>query len=109
MDKIAVFGTGVVGNTIATKLVQLDYKVMMGSRTASNEKAVAWAVATGKNGSTGTFKEAAEFADIIFNCTKGESATEVFKNAGLDLFKGKLIIDVSNQLDFSKGMPPLLI
>ena len=108
MEKIGVFGTGIVGNTIGTKLVQLGYKVMMGSRTAANEKAIAWVGANGKNASTGTFKDTAESGDIIFNCTKGESALEVFKQAGIDKFNGKVIVDVSNPLDFSKGMPPTL-
>jgi predicted dinucleotide-binding enzyme len=109
MEKIGVFGTGVVGNTIGTKLIQLGYKVMMGSRTAANEKAITWVGANGKNASTGTFKDTAEFGDIVFNCTKGESALEVFKQAGIDEFKGKVIVDISNPLDFSKGMPPSLI
>ena len=107
--QIAVFGTGVVGNSIATKLVQLDYKVMMGSRTSANEKAVAWVKSNGKDASTGTFKDAAIFGDIIFNCTKGDAALEIFKQAGIENFKNKIIIDVSNPLDFSKGMPPSLI
>src|SRR6478672_591227 len=109
MEKIGVFGTGVVGNTIGTKLIQLGYKVMMGSRTAANEKATTWVEANGKNASAGTFKDTAEFGDIIFNCTRGESALEVFKQAGLEEFKGKVVVDISNPLDFSKGMPPALI
>src|SRR5450432_530234 len=109
MEKIGIFGTGVVGNTIGTKLAQLGYEIMMGSRTAANEKAITWAEANGKNASNGTFKDAAEFGDIIFNCTKGESALEVFELAGIDKFKGKVIVDVTNPLDFSKGMPPSLI
>jgi predicted dinucleotide-binding enzyme len=109
MEKIGVFGTGVVGNTIGTKLIQLGFRVMMGSRTEANEKATAWVGANGKNASTGTFKDTAEFGDIIFNCTKGESGLEVFKQAGIDKLNGKVIIDVSNPLDFSKGMPPSLI
>jgi predicted dinucleotide-binding enzyme len=107
--EIGVFGTGVVGNSIATKLVQLGYKVMMGSRTSANEKAVAWAKSNGKDATTGTFKDAASFGDIIFNCTKGDAALEIFKQAGIENFKNKIIIDLSNPLDFSKGMPPSLI
>jgi predicted dinucleotide-binding enzyme len=109
MNKMGVFGTGIVGNTIGTKLIQLGYKVMMGSRTAANAKAVAWAEGSGKNASVGTFKDAAEFGDIIFNCTRGDSALEVFEQAGIDQFNGKVIVDVSNPLDFSRGMPPALI
>ena len=109
MEKIGVFGTGVVGNTIGTKLIQLGYKVMMGSRTAANEKAASWVEANGKNASAGTFKDAAAFGEIIFNCTKGDAALEIFNQAGTENFEGKVIVDVSNPLDFSKGMPPSLI
>src|SRR5699024_9001166 len=72
-------------------------------------KAVAWAKSSGKDASTGTFKDAAAFGDIIFNCTKGDAALEIFKQAGIENFKNKIIIDISNPLDFSKGMPPSLI
>jgi 8-hydroxy-5-deazaflavin:NADPH oxidoreductase len=109
MKKIAVFGTGVVGTAIGTKLIQLGYEVMMGSRTTTNEKALTWVDANGKRASTGTFADAAAFAEIIFNCTKGEAVLEIFKQAGIEKFTNKIIVDVSNPLDFSKGMPPSLI
>ncbi|HEX7456974.1 MAG TPA: NAD(P)-binding domain-containing protein [Ginsengibacter sp.] len=109
MEKIAVFGTGVVGNIIGKKLIQLGYTVMMGSRTATNEKALTWVDANGKNASAGTFADAASFGEVIFNCTKGEIALEIFNQAGIENFKNKLIVDISNPLDFSKGMPPTLI
>lgn len=109
MKKIGVLGTGMVGNTIGSKLVQLGYEVMMGSRTANNEKAQAWATANGEKASVGTFKDAAKFGEIIFNCTKGDVTLEVFKMAGTENFDGKTIIDIANPLDFSNGMPPSLI
>ena len=109
MQQIGVFGTGVVGNTIATKLIQLGYKVMMGSRMAGNEKALSWIDANGKRASAGTFADAAQYGEIIFNCTKGEISLDVFKQAGIEKFAGKVVVDISNPLDFSKGMPPSLI
>jgi predicted dinucleotide-binding enzyme len=109
MKKIAVFGTGVVGKTIGTKLIRLGYEVMMGSRTVTSEKAIAWVDASGKHASAGSFADAAAFGEIIFNCTKGEAALEIFKQAGIENFKNKIIVDISNPLDFSKGMPPSLI
>ena len=48
-------------------------------------------------------------AEIIFNCTKGEASLEALSQAGNENLKGKIIIDVSNPLDASKGMPPSLI
>jgi len=106
--KIAVFGTGVVGDTIGSRLIELGYTVMMGSRTSTNEKALAF-VAKHKNGaSAGTYAEAAAFGEIIFNCTKGEASIDALRAAGFAL-DGKIIVDVANPLDFSKGMPPSLI
>jgi len=104
--KLGVLGTGVVGNTIATKLVQLGHEVKMGSRTAGNEKAVQWTRANGTMASNGTFAEAAEFGEIVFNCTAGTASLEALKLAGARNLKGKILVDISNPLDFSKGMPP---
>ena len=109
MKRIGVLGTGMVGNTIATKLIQLGYKVMMGSRTADNEKAVAWAKANGENATVGTFASAAVFGDIIFNCTQGEISLEVMKLAGAESLRNKILIDVSNPLQFAPGKRPVLI
>jgi predicted dinucleotide-binding enzyme len=36
--KIGVLGTGMVGDTIGSKLIELGHPVMMGSRAANNEK-----------------------------------------------------------------------
>ena len=106
--KIAVFGTGGVGETLGTKLVELGHEVKMGSRTANNEKAAAWAKQAGEKASAGTFGEAAKFGELIFNATLGAGSVEAFKMAGEDACAGKTVVDISNPLDFSKGFPPFL-
>jgi 8-hydroxy-5-deazaflavin:NADPH oxidoreductase len=106
--KIAVLGTGIVGNTIGTKLIQLGHQVKMGSRAAKNEKAIAWVKAAGSNASEGSFADAAAFGEIIFNCTLGQASLDALKAAGEENLSGKVLIDISNPLDFSKGMPPSL-
>jgi predicted dinucleotide-binding enzyme len=106
--KIGVLGTGMVGNTIGTKLVQLGHLVTMGSRTAANEKAEEWVKKAGAGASHGTFADAAAFGEIIFNCTHGMASIEVLRAAGAANLKGKILVDISNPLDFSKGMPPTL-
>ncbi len=98
-----------VGATLGTKLVQLGHQVKMGSRTATNEKAAKWVKEAGANGTQGTFADASAFGEIIFNCTKGDGAIDAVKAAGADNLNGKILVDVSNALDFSKGMPPSLI
>lgn len=106
--KIAVFGTGNVGDTIASKLVSLGHEVMMGSRTADNIKAQAFVEKHQGLASAGTFADAAAFADIIFNCTAGMGSIEALTMAGAENTNGKIIIDLANALDFSNGMPPTL-
>lgn len=106
--KLGVLGTGMVGQTIASKLVALGHDVKMGSRSATNEKAAAWVTGTGGKGSAGTFADAAAFGEIVWNCTNGSGSLEAVAAAGADNLRGKLLIDVANPLDFSKGMPPHL-
>lgn len=106
--KFGVFGTGMVGTTIGGKLVSLGHEVKIGSRTASNEKGAAWVEKTGARASQGTFADAAAYGDIIFNCTLGGATFEVLNAAGASALEGKILVDVSNPLDFSQGMPPTL-
>lgn len=108
MKNIAVLGTGMVGDSIGTKLVSLGHKVMMGSRSASNEKASAWTTRNGELAANGTFAAAAAFGEIIFNCTSGQASLEALQLAGRENLQGKILVDVANPLDFSKGMPPSL-
>ena len=105
---IGVLGTGMVGNAIGTKLVQLGHAVKMGARSANNEKAAQWVQASGAGASQGTFADAAAFGEIVFNCTSGAATLEVLSQAGADNLKGKVLIDIANPLDFSQGMPPSL-
>ncbi|MFL5352957.1 NADPH-dependent F420 reductase [Archangium sp.] len=104
--KIAVLGTGMVGETIASKLVALGHEVKMGSRSANNEKAAAWVKKAGAKASQGTFADASAFGELLFNCTLGTGSIEALEAAGKQNLKGKILIDTSNPLDFSKGMPP---
>ena len=107
--KIGILGTGMVGSTVGAKLVQLGYEVKMGSRTAGNEKAAEWVKSQGARASQGTFDDAAKFGEIVFLCTKGDATLEALKLIKPESLKGKTIIDISNPLDFSKGMPPSLV
>jgi predicted dinucleotide-binding enzyme len=107
--KIAVLGTGMVGDAIGTKLIQCGHEVKMGSRTATNEKAAAWVKKNGTHASQGTFADAASFGEIVFNCTHGVASLEALNLASAHNLKNKILIDIANALDFSKGMPPSLI
>jgi predicted dinucleotide-binding enzyme len=106
--RIGILGTGVVGKTLGHKLAKLGNEVRMGSRAAGGEKARAWVKEAGTKSSEGTFADAAAHAEIVFNCTSGMASLEALKAAGANNLQGKILVDVSNPLDFSKGMPPTL-
>jgi len=106
--RIGILGTGDVGSRLGTKLVSLGNEVRMGSRKAPNPKAAKWAKANGPKASAGTFADAAKFGEVVFNCTAGSVSLEALKQAGASNFAGKVLVDVANPLDFSKGMPPTL-
>jgi predicted dinucleotide-binding enzyme len=106
--RIGILGTGVVGKTLGTRLAKLGHEVRMGSRTGGGEKARAWVKDIGSKSSEGTYADAAAHAEMVFNCTPGMVSLEVLKAAGAQNLQGKVLVDVSNPLDFSKGMPPTL-
>jgi predicted dinucleotide-binding enzyme len=106
--RIGILGTGVVGKTLGTKLAKLGHDVRMGSRAAGGEKARVWVKETGSKSSEGTFADAAAHGEMVFNCTSGMASLEALKAAGAQNLQGKVLVDVSNPLDFSKGMPPTL-
>jgi 8-hydroxy-5-deazaflavin:NADPH oxidoreductase len=115
--KIGVFGTGFVGQTIAEKLAKLNHQVMIGTRNADNllernEKDYLgrppfreW-IKKQNDVKLGTFSEAAAFADMIINATNGSGTLKAFESADKENLKNKIVLDISNPLDFSKGMPP---
>jgi predicted dinucleotide-binding enzyme len=106
--KIGILGTGMVGETIGTKLVALGHEVKMGSRTANNERANAWVAAARSGASNGTFADAAAFGELLFNCTKGTISVEVLRSAGDENLRGKILIDVANPLEIVPGEGPRL-
>lgn len=117
--KIGILGTGVVGQTIAAKLAELGHDVMIGTRDVAKAKATTGKTALGpafgewykghQSIKLGTFAEAAKFGERVFLCTNGAGTLDAIKLAGPANFKGKTVADISNPLDFSKGMPPTLL
>ncbi len=106
--RIGVLGTGNVGRTLASGLLRNGHEVRLGSRTAGNEAAVAWAAEVGGPASEGTFADAAGFGELVVNATAGAASLDALNLAGAEQLAGKVLVDVSNPLDFSHGMPPTL-
>ena len=103
--KIGMLGTGAVGQTVGAKLVAMGHDVMMGARAADNEKVLGFAQRTG--GKAGTFADAAAHGEMVINGTRGDTSLGMLSALASEL-KGKILLDVSNPLDFSHGYPPHL-
>ena len=106
--KIGVLGTGDVGKALGKGFLALGHEVKMGAREAGNEKAAAWAKEMGPKASAGTFADAAAFGDLVVLATLGVANESALAAAGPDRLRGKIVIDTTNPLDFSGGMPPKL-
>src|SRR5919109_5618254 len=107
--QIGVLGSGLTAQTIGTKLIQLGHEVMLGSRDEANPPAVVWAKDQGQHALYGTFKNAAAFGEIIFNCTLGSASLEALRQAGAENLKGKVLIDTANPLDRTTDMWTLTV
>jgi predicted dinucleotide-binding enzyme len=117
--RLGILGTGTVGKTIAARLAGLEHDVMVGTRnpeeTASrtepdpygNPPFSAWQEEHPEV-KLGTFAQAAAHGEMIVNAIAGAVSLEALEQAGEDNLSGKVLIDISNPLDFSKGMPPSL-
>jgi len=102
-----VLGTGIVGVTLGAALVERGHDVRMGSRSADNPAAAEWSREHGGRASAGTFADAAAFGDVVVNCVSGAGAVAAVSSATQEL-AGKVLVDVSNPLEFPPGGPPTL-
>lgn len=98
-----------VGQALASKLVDIGHQVKMGSREAGSSKAKLFTESKGDNASEGTFADAAGFGDIVINATKGEHSLAVLDSAGKENLGDKILIDVSNPLVITDGGPSLSV
>jgi hypothetical protein len=117
--RFGILGTGVVGKTIAARLAGLQHQVIVGTRNPEetlsrtepdpygNPPFSAWQEEHPEV-RLGTFGEAAAHGEMVVNATAGAVSLEALELAGEANLNGKVLIDVSNPLDFSRGMPPTL-
>ncbi len=117
--KIGVLGTGMVGQALSGKMVELGHDVMVGTRDVTGTLArtephpygfPAFSVWLKQNPGVkvATLADAAQHGEIVINATNGVSSIEALRQAGETNLNGKILIDVANPLDFSQGAPPTL-
>jgi predicted dinucleotide-binding enzyme len=96
MTKIAVIGSGVVGETLANGFLKHGYATMRASREPA--KLAAWKSGAKGEAATGTFAEAAKWADIVVLCVKGTASLEAIDQCGIANLAGKTVIDATNPI-----------
>ena len=116
--KIGIIGSGIVGQTLGTKLVQLGHDVALGTRDPGkldDKKGFGGSLGewlakandkTNGKAKVVSFRDAASHGELLINATHGQNSVDALNLAGDDALAGKVLIDVSNELDASKGMPP---
>src|SRR5437763_1947184 len=103
--RVGILGTGDVGRALGNAFVALGHDVKLGARARGNEKAVRWVKETGSRASEGSFADAAGSGEIVVLATLGVANESVIRSAGIASFRGKVVIDTTNPLDFSTGGP----
>jgi predicted dinucleotide-binding enzyme len=118
--KIAVLGTGMAGRALAGRLAELGHEVTVGTRDVAatmartepdrmgNPSYAAWAEAYTAV-ALATFAGASGTAELIVNATSGGVSLAALEAAGAGNLAGKVLLDVSNPLDHSRGFPPTLL
>jgi 8-hydroxy-5-deazaflavin:NADPH oxidoreductase len=105
--KVGIIGSGVVAQALGKGFLASGYQVKLSSRTP--EKLASWIKEVGGTVSAGTFAEAAAYGDLAVVATLGQATENVVTLAGPKNLAGKLVIDATNSLDFSRGMPPSIL
>jgi 8-hydroxy-5-deazaflavin:NADPH oxidoreductase len=101
MPAVGVLGTGVVGRTIAERLGELGYDVLVGARSADSDSLAPFREMSGV--STGSFADAIAHADLVINATNGQHSLAALESAGSSALAGKTVLDVSNELEPVEG------
>jgi 8-hydroxy-5-deazaflavin:NADPH oxidoreductase len=101
--KIGILGSGIVGRVLATAFIAEGHEAMLGTRNTSKEEVVKWKKENPK-GKVGSFSETARFGELLVLATGGSVAIDALKQAGLEHFSGKVLIDATNPIAAS---PPV--
>jgi len=119
--RIGILGTGMVGQAVAAKLAELDHEVLVGTRDpaatlARDEPHPVYGIPPFRvwheqhpGVKLGTFPDAAAHGELVVNATAGAASLDALRLAGEANLAGKVLVDIANALDFSRGMPPSLL
>jgi 8-hydroxy-5-deazaflavin:NADPH oxidoreductase len=104
--KMGVLGSGMVGQAISARLAELGHEVVLGTREPA--KLAEWQKSN-PGVRVASFAETAAHGEMVFVATNGAGTLNALHLAGEANLSGKVLVDISNPLDFSKGFPPSLL
>ena len=107
--KIGILGTGVVGQALGLGFARRGDAVTMGSRAPEGDRVRGWLEQAGPGARAGTFAEAAAFGEAAVLATLWDGTENALRLAGPGNLEGKVVIDVTNPLDFTGGAPRLAL
>ena len=99
--RFGILGSGEVGRTLGTRLVEAGHEVRLGSRTDAGP--ARWAAALGRGASAADYAGAATFGQLIINATPGAVSLDALAQAGAANLAGKVLLDVANPIDSAAG------
>jgi predicted dinucleotide-binding enzyme len=106
--RVGVLGTGPAGLAMGHAFVELGHEVMLGSREVPNDSTAEWKAEAGRRGFAGTFAEAAAFGEVVVVAIRGDATEAVLRRVGHEPFGEKVVIDLTNPIDYSKRATPTL-
>jgi len=95
MKKVAVIGSGVVGQVLSDGFLRHGYEVVRGTREPA--KLADWAKSAGPHATVAELADAASRSDFAVLAVRGEGAEEAVSLCGSGLF-GKTVLDATNPI-----------
>ena len=100
--KIGIIGSGVVAQTLGSKLVEQEHDVALGTRDPKklDEKKMfastlrEWQEENKSRAKVATFADAAAHGEMLINATSGQVSIDALKLAAADKVGPKILIDV---------------
>lgn len=86
-----------VGRVLGSGFLKHGHQAMLGTRDPNKPELRRWA-AENPTGSTGTFEQAAGFAEMVVLATLGSAAVDAVRLAGPAHFAGKTVMDATNPI-----------
>ena len=106
---IGIVGNGTAAEAIGSALLKRGHNVLLGGPRAGNEKSLAWVKKSGNGAAEGTYEEGALFGELVFICLEGAAALDILKTIHPDSVAGKIVVDVTNPLDYTRGNQPRIL